>query len=144
MGARSLESPPKEGAQAVDRSAALEVRDSIDRLEIARSAKLTKRSDIERVKQGGRAFHSSTFIARVSSSPHSLSRIGVVVPRFGQTAVSRNRLKRRVNAILRTRPLSTVQGRDIVIWARPGAYKLDFRQLDVALEGLRSRIASQG
>lgn len=143
MGARNLEPSPKERAQEIDSTAALEVRDSLDRLEIARSTKLTKRRDIERVRERGRAFHSSAFVARVSSSPHSLSRIGVVVPRFGQTAVSRNRLKRRVNTILRGRPLASAEGQDIVIWARPAAYKLDFRQLEVALEGLRSRIASQ-
>lgn len=71
-------------------------------------------------------------------------RVGLVVPRYGHTAVERNRLKRRLREIVRHDLLSTRSSGDLVIWARPLAYDVPFNQLQVSLRRLRDRMAERG
>jgi ribonuclease P protein component len=56
-------------------------------------------------------------------------RIGLIVPRHRQSAVARNRLKRRLRELSRRRILSLHLGADIVIRARAEAYGASFAEL---------------
>jgi ribonuclease P protein component len=56
-------------------------------------------------------------------------RIGLVVPRFKQSAVARNRLKRRLRELARLRLLPTDLPADVVIRVRPEAYRTTFALL---------------
>lgn len=67
-------------------------------------------------------------------------RVGVVVPRFGRSAVDRNRLKRRLRELVRVHLLPRPLSMDVVIWAQRGAYQLDFSELQVALLSLAARM----
>ncbi len=96
------------------------------------------------MKTQGRALRTSEFIARLSASPFSYVRVGLVVPRYGHSAVERNRLKRRLREIVRHDLLSIRSSGDLVIWARPLAYDVPFNQLQVSLRRLRDRIAERG
>ncbi|MCH7874286.1 MAG: ribonuclease P protein component [Gemmatimonadetes bacterium] len=49
-------------------------------------------------------------------------RLGVIVPRFGQTAVARNRLRRRIRELARRRILPVLPPVDLVIRSRSAAY----------------------
>jgi ribonuclease P protein component len=49
-------------------------------------------------------------------------RLAVIVPRYGVTAVARNRLRRRLRERVRRHLLTAVTGLDLVIWARQEAY----------------------
>ncbi len=62
------------------------------------------------------------------------ARVGLVVPRYSRSAVDRNRLKRRLRELVRTRLLPVVPPADVVIRARPHAYAAAFDALaaDVA------------
>ena len=66
-------------------------------------------------------------------------RIGIVVPRHGRTIVERNRLRRRLGEIVRTRWLPAEREqprpRDLLIRARAEAYRLDFDGLAEELRG---------
>ena len=64
-------------------------------------------------------------VASLSAFP----RIGIVVPKHGQSAVARNQLKRRLREITRLDLLRQVQPMDIVIWTFPAAYQADFAAL---------------
>jgi ribonuclease P protein component len=70
-------------------------------------------------------------------------RVGIVVPRHKHSAVDRNRLKRRLRELVRTRLLPALDGLggDLVIRARAEAYGDSFaaleRQLDRAVRDLR-------
>ena len=67
-------------------------------------------------------------------------RLGVVVPRHGQTAVARNRLRRRVRDIARRQVLPRVGPVDVVLRARAAAYRASFDALSSDLaEWLASR-----
>lgn len=65
-------------------------------------------------------------------------RVGIVVPRHKHSAVDRNRLKRRLREITRTRLLPALAGLaaggDVVIRARPEAYTVAFDVLTRQLE----------
>jgi ribonuclease P protein component len=55
--------------------------------------------------------------------------VGLIVPRYRHSAVARNRLKRRLRELARTRLLPTGMSYDIVIRTRPETYDADFQQL---------------
>jgi ribonuclease P protein component len=59
----------------------------------------------------------------------SEGRIGLIVPRHRQSVVARNRLKRRLRELSRTRILSLRLGVEIVIRARVEAYGASFAEL---------------
>jgi ribonuclease P protein component len=67
---------------------------------------------------------------RAVASPLAHPRVGIVVPRYSASAVDRNRLKRRLRELVRTRLLSTIPSVDIVIRARPEAYAVSFDALE--------------
>jgi ribonuclease P protein component len=80
---------------------------------------------------------------RILASPLGHPRVGLVVPRYSRSAVARNRLKRRLRELARTRLLSVSLSVDIVIRARPDAYGATFSDLEadttrVATTALRS------
>lgn len=64
-------------------------------------------------------------------------RIGVVVPRHGQTIVERNRLRRRLRELLRTEWLPAARergpGADLLVRTRRSAYERTFPELRVEL-----------
>jgi ribonuclease P protein component len=82
-------------------------------------------------------------VARLSSSPFPFLRVGLVVPRYGHTAVDRNRLKRRLREIIRQHLSDFNTVGDLVFWIRPAAYAASFEDLQLALERLRDRIDAQ-
>ncbi len=61
-------------------------------------------------------------------------RLAVVVPRHGQTAVRRNRLRRQLRDIARRRVLPALAPLDLVIRSRASAYGSDFHELARDLE----------
>jgi ribonuclease P protein component len=73
-------------------------------------------------------------------APTPAPRIGIVVPRHKHSAVDRNRLKRRLRELVRTRLLPSLPPCDVVIRARAEAYADGFaalaRQIDRATRDL--------
>lgn len=55
--------------------------------------------------------------------------MGFVVPKYGHTAVSRNRVKRQLREIVRTSILSSLLSVDVVIKAYPKVYTAAFSTL---------------
>ena len=56
-------------------------------------------------------------------------RVAIVVPKWGQTAVQRNKLKRRLRELSRTLLLARKSSRDVVLRARREAYAASFADL---------------
>ena len=54
----------------------------------------------------------------------------MVVPKYKRSGVERNRLKRRLRELVRTRMLPTLPPADIVIRPWPNAYDATFEQLE--------------
>lgn len=71
-------------------------------------------------------------------------RMGLVVPKFQSTAVARNRLRRRLTEIWR-REIQGQQGaRDLIVRARPDAYRATFGELQQELRTLVRALVGEG
>jgi ribonuclease P protein component len=69
-------------------------------------------------------------------------RVGLIVPRYKHSAVDRNRLKRRLRELARTRLLPLLPPVDVVVRVRPSAYGLDFDALGRELERASTQLSS--
>jgi ribonuclease P protein component len=75
----------------------------------------------------------------------SAARVVVVVPRFGRTAVERNKLKRRLRELARLHMLEAPElvGGALVVKARAGAYERTFRELREELLEVVGRVTRE-
>ena len=78
--------------------------------------------------------------ARASASLLFHPRVGVIVPKYGRNIVDRNRVKRRLRELARTRLLPLVGNLDIIVRAKPGAYGTSFRQLADQVEEIAAQV----
>jgi len=67
--------------------------------------------------------------------------MGVVVPKYGHTAVARNLVKRRLRELMRAEVIATLPNVDVVVRANPAAYGATFAELRAALQGAAERVA---
>jgi ribonuclease P protein component len=96
------------------------------------------------VVQEGRRIRTAYLDVRVLASPLSHSRIGIIVPRHHQTAVERNRLKRRLRELARTRLLPALRAGptlDLAIRARREAYAARMEALAADVAAVFRRVA---
>ncbi len=88
--------------------------------------RLRARADFARAYQGGKTRHGEFVLVRARANHKATNRYGVVVSKkVSKRAVARNRIKRRILAIVRTElPLSAPNGPsgvDLIIVVRPNA-----------------------
>jgi len=81
------------------------------------------------VLRNGKRIQSEHLELRGLASLSHLSRIGVIIPKYGHSAVERNQLKRRLREVIRIHVLPAVKNLEIVIKATPGAYDASVEQL---------------
>lgn len=74
--------------------------------------------------------------ARASASLLLHPRVGVVVPKYRHTIVSRNRVRRRLRELARLRLLPTLGNVDLLLRAKPPAYATTFEQLASDVEAI--------
>lgn len=67
--------------------------------------------------------------ARASASLLLHPRVGIVVPKYRHTIVSRNRVRRRLRELARLRLLPNLGNVDLLLRAKPPAYATTFEQL---------------
>jgi ribonuclease P protein component len=88
-------------------------------------ASLRRRSDFSRVQRRGKRQAGPLFVLLMTDA-RGASRIGITVAKTVGNAVVRNRLRRRVKAILDRRGFGSPPYRDLVLIARPGAGEATF------------------
>jgi ribonuclease P protein component len=112
-------------------------RDQRDR-RLPRARRITRGAEIRDIFKRGRRSRTLHLDVLDSDSPLSFVRIGVVVPRYGNTAVDRNRLKRRLREALRCEIVPRLDrkglARDVLVRARREAYGVDYPDLVSQLE----------
>jgi ribonuclease P protein component len=74
--------------------------------------------------------------ARASTSLSLHPRVGVVVPKYRRNIVDRNRTKRRLRELARTRLLPVAGRIDVLLRAKPEAYGASFDQLTVEVDAI--------
>jgi ribonuclease P protein component len=89
---------------------------------------LRRRGDFARVTRRGKRY-AGTYLTCFVADGRRRSRVGVTVGGSIGGAVVRNRLRRRIKAILDRYPLSAPPWRDVVFIARPGAGELPYPAL---------------
>lgn len=73
------------------------------------------------------------------------SRVGIVVPKHRQTAVARNRLKRRLRALTHEHwpaAFADMPARDVALYALPSAYAATFEALRGDVLRLGAKVAA--
>lgn len=106
--------------------------------------RVTTRSEIARVRADGVRVRGAVLEARVAPGAAAVTRVGVVVPKYGHGSVERNRLKRRVRDFVRREALPAWRAlapADVLIRALPVAYARSGPALREELRGLARRIA---
>lgn len=96
--------------------------------------------DLDRVRREGKALRTPSLLARVSASPLARLRVGIVVPRYGHSAVDRNRLKRRLRELVRLEVLPLKLENDVVFWAQRQAYAANFAELKSVMMSIVGRL----
>jgi ribonuclease P protein component len=66
--------------------------------------------------------------------------VGIVVPKYGRSAVKRNRIKRQLREIIRTSILAVLPPVDVVIKTYPDAYTAPFSTIVEELLQILGRI----
>lgn len=74
--------------------------------------------------------------ARASASLLLHPRVGIVVPKYRQTIVNRNRVKRRLRELARIRLLPNLGRVDLLVRAKPPAYGTSFEKLAADVEAI--------
>lgn len=77
---------------------------------------------------------------RANDSLLSYSRVAVIVGKHGHTIVERNRLRRRLRELTRTRILPGIPVLDMVIRSFSSAYDVTFNELRAEIEIIRSKL----
>ena len=78
--------------------------------------------------------------ARLLESESGFVRVAIVVPKWGHTAVRRNKLKRRLRELARAQLLTRDTSGDVVLRARREAYDASFADLRSDLEKLSASL----
>lgn len=96
------------------------------------------------MRQTGRRWRTEHLDVRATASPLSFARSGLVVPKHGKTSVERNKLKRRLRELVRTRILAPagIRGVDLVIRALPAAYAASFSELEQEVADIARRLTA--
>jgi ribonuclease P protein component len=120
-----------------------------------RERRVTRPADLDAVRQRGRRVRTEHLdvrvlvaapvagVAAVTGVAEPRGRVGIVVPRHKHTAVDRNRVKRRLRELVRTRLLPTLPPCDVVIRARTEAYDDSFDALARQIERAAREIARE-
>jgi ribonuclease P protein component len=80
---------------------------------------------------------------RTLTSPLPYPRVGIVVPRFGRTVVERNKVRRRLRELVRTRLLPRIPPQDVLLRAAPAAYARTFNALEREIQQLARALSPQ-
>lgn len=98
-----------------------------------RERRITRGTEIRALFARGKRSRTPHLDVLLTDSPASFARVGLVVPRYGNTAVRRNRVKRRLKEALRREVLPRLDaaevGVDLMVRARREAYDVSYARL---------------
>ncbi|HUP01878.1 MAG TPA: ribonuclease P protein component [Gemmatimonadota bacterium] len=109
--------------------------------QLPRDRRITTRREIAYLL-GGRRVTGPALELYWRPAARSRSRATCITPKFGRTAVRRNRLRRRIKELMRATLLARPEPLDYLVRARPAAYDLSHAGLSSALADLAERVES--
>jgi len=129
VGTRRAVAPTEKRAQASRAAPAVEEPESLTREQFPRRARLTRASDLTNCWEEGRRWRTPHLELAWRPNQVHHPRVGIIVGRFGFSAVARNRLRRRIREILRRESLPHLPPVDVVIRTKRSAYTTPFAVL---------------
>ena len=118
-----------------------------ERFRLPRSARIHKARDIRSLLRDGSRKKTPSLDVFFLSSTGSRSRWGLIVPKHRHSIVERNRVKRRLREIGRTRVLPRLREQgmalDVLVRARREAYGVGFRTLKDELQSVTEDLCSK-
>lgn len=115
-------------------------------LRLPPASRVRRATDIRWLFRRGKRRRTAHLDVFSAPSPVSRCRWGVVVPKHRHTIVERNRLKRRLREIGRTRVVPSLEGAglalDVMVRARAEAYGASFSQLRDELDRVTEALCS--
>ena len=98
---------------------------------LARENRLQKKKDFERVFKQGKGVRAGFLFLKVIKNNLESSRFGFIVSqKISKKAVIRNKIKRRLRAIIREKIPELKKGLDVAIIVQPGIEKESFQSLE--------------
>jgi len=94
------------------------------------------------VAREGKRIRTEHLEVRAAASLFRHPRVGLIVPKYGENSVHRNRLKRRLREIARRELLPILPLVDVVIRARREAYGSSYATLARELTGASERLGT--
>jgi ribonuclease P protein component len=92
------------------------------------------------IQREGKQLRATLLAARSAASPLGYLRAGIVVPKYGRTAVKRNKLKRQLRELTRLVLLPLAASCDVIVRARDESYSGSFEQLKREIERIKDQI----
>ena len=141
VGTRDTVAPPQEGTQTPRAPSAVEAPEPLTRQRYPRALRLSRGTELTSCWETGR--RRRTPLLELAWRHNSLghARIGLIVPRFGGSAVARNRVRRRLREIARRDVLHQLPPIDLVIRANRSAYAASFAALRAELTAAAGTLA---
>lgn len=102
---------------------------------LAKANRIVRADDFRRIVRSGRRAGCQFAVVHSAPSAVAVSRFGFIVSKQVGNAVVRNRVRRRLSAIVREE-LPSLETADIVIRALPAAAKADFSRLQADVSAL--------
>jgi len=103
---------------------------------LPRSSRLTRTAELRALMEQGKRRRTDHLDLYTLPSPVGSSRLAVIVPRYSQSAVRRNRLRRRLRELGRREVLPVLaEPTDVAVRARPSAYDARFETLRAEFVG---------
>ena len=99
-----------------------------------KAARLRRRAEFLRVQRAGQRNNIPHFVLIAAPRTAASARLGVTVSSRVGNAVARNRVKRRVRELFRTRSFHPKGAHDVVVIAKPGAEVLTYAEVVSELE----------
>ena len=102
--------------------------------------RLKKKKEFERVFKRGKGLKEDFLVLKLVKNNLPQSRFGFIVgTKFSKIATLRNKLKRRLRELIRTKIEEIKTGYDIVLIAQPGLEERDFWELEEITNKIFSR-----
>jgi len=104
---------------------------------LLKNNRLKKRNDFDKAFRRGRKFKEDFLLLRVVKNNFRKSRFGFIVSqKVSKKAVSRNKIKRRLRALVNIKIPKIKEGIDVVMIANPGLEKKDFWELEEIVDNI--------
>ena len=95
------------------------------------------------MKKAGRRLRTEHLDVRATDSLLSHARVAVIVAKHGHTIVERNRLRRRLRELARTKVIPRLDSVDVVVRALSSAYEASFDTLMVEAVKIAQELSSE-